>query len=248
MRDGSDLLRESAMRAARLDAAVPGRFLPAADAGQAIHEAREAGVLVSFDGGYPEAERVQACFHPEGMEAVFTRVWVTVTWNPRAAAPEHRALMGSLMALGTDRSYIGDLIAEENGAYLCCLPPLAARLPLEWTEAGRTAIRAETTDEPPVITPPKGLTVRDTVASLRLDSLLAAALRLSRGTAADMIRAGGVSVRHRPEERIDRVIQPGDVISIRGRGRVILREVLDPNRRDRYPVVFETFLHPANRH
>ncbi len=242
------LLREGAIRAARTGNAVPGRFLPAADCGDAVHAAREAGVAASFDGGYPDAERVQVCFHPEGEEPVFTLAWVRLTWSPKARAPEHRDLMGSLMALGTDRSYIGDLIAEEGQAHVCCLPPLAARLPLEWTEAGRTAIRAEQIDGTPEISPPQGGMIRDTVASLRLDSLLAGALRLSRSAAAEEIRRGNVSVRHRAEERPDRILQPGDVVSIRGRGRIVLREVGEPNRKGRSPVLIETFLHTANRH
>lgn len=248
MRDGTDLLREGAARAARLDTAVPGRFLPAADCPLAVHEAREAGVTAAFDGGYPEAERVQVCFCPEGTEPVFTRVWVTVRWNRRAAAPEHRDLMGSLMVLGTDRSYIGDLIAEEGQAHVCCLPQLAVRLPQEWTEAAHTAIQAELPDEPPEITPPRGQLIRETVASLRLDGILAAALRLSRAAAAEEIRRGNVSVRHREEDRVDRLLVPGDMISVRGRGRIILREVQDPNRKDRCPVILETFLHTKNRH
>ncbi|MBQ6174604.1 MAG: hypothetical protein IJK28_08270 [Clostridia bacterium] len=248
MRDERDLFREGAMRAARLDCPVPGRFLPAADSGDAVHAAREAGVTASFDGGYPDAERVQVCFHPEADEPVFTLVWTEVTWSPRAPKPEHRSLMGSLMALGTDRSYIGDLIAEENRTYVCCLPALAVRLPAEWTEAGHTAIRTQTLETAPEITPPQGLIVRDTVASLRLDGILAGALRLSRSAAAEEIRRGNVSVRHRAEERVDRILQPGDVISIRGRGRVILREVQEPNRRDRLPVILETFLHANQKH
>ena len=236
------LLQDWAVRAAKTGSPVTGRFIPEADMGQAVHAARQAGVEAAFNGGRPEAERVQVCFVPEGDEPVFTGQWVEIRWNRRFAAPEHRALLGSLMALGIDRSYAGDLIASEEGAQLYCLPSLAARLPEEWREAGRTAITVRLAETAPEIEPPKGTFFRDTVPSLRLDAVLASALRESRATAAERIRRGDVSVNHREEERIDRQLAENDLLSVRGKGRVRVRTVGEPNRKGRLPVEMELFL------
>ena len=236
------LLLDWAVRAAKTGRAVTGRFIPEADMGQAVHAARQAGVEAAFDGGRPGAERVQVCFCPEGEEPVFTGQWLEIRWNRRFAAPEHRALLGSLMALGIDRSYAGDLIAGEDGAWLYCLPSLAARLPEEWREAGRIAITVRPMERAPEITPPKGTALRDTVPSLRLDAVLASALRESRANAAERIRRGDVQVNHRAEERTDRQLTAGDLLSVRGRGRVRLCAVGEPNRKDRLPVEMELFL------
>ena len=248
MREGTEhlerLLADQAVRAARSGLAVSGRFLPDAERALAIHAARQAGAEAAFDGGYDEAERVQVSFFPEGGEPVFTGRWIGVRWNPRFAAPDHRALLGSLMALGIDRSYAGDLIASEKEAWLYCLPPLAERLPGEWREAGRTAIEAAPLDEPPSLILPEGAMLRDTVPSLRLDAVLSAALRTSRTAAAERIRRGEVEVNHRQETRVDRALQPGDLLSVRHTGRVRLREVGDRTRKDRLPVILECFFKP----
>ena len=236
------LLLDWAVRAGKMGRTVTGRFIPEADIGQAIHAARQAGVEAAFDGGRPDAERVQVCFCPEGEEPAFTGQWVEIRWNHRFAAPEHRALLGSLMALGIDRSYMGDLIANETCAWLYCLPSLAVRLPEEWREAGRIAISVSLAEHTPEIEPSKGVPLRDTVPSLRLDAVLASALRESRANAAERIRRGEVQVNHRTEERIDRMLTAGDLLSIRGRGRVRLCAVGEPNRKGRLPIDMELFL------
>ena len=154
---------------------------------------------------------------------------------------KHKTRMGSLLALGMDRSFLGDLIAGEDHAYLCALPEMARRLPMEWEKAGSAAICVAELAEPPVIEPPRGVMLRDTVASLRLDSVLASGMKISRARAAELIRQGVVSVNHQMEERTDRLMAPGQILSIRGFGRVRLKEVGQPTRKDRLPIALEIF-------
>ena len=234
-------LQQNAQRADRLDIPVPGRFVTGEERAMAVHAAREARVAVSFDGGGPDAEREQVCFHPAWAEAEFTAVWVEIRWAAKFAHVEHRDLLGSLMALGMDRSFFGDLIAQEDRAHLLCLPEIAARLPMEWDKAGNVPIRVQLLEEAPAIAPPKGEFLRDTVASLRLDCVLSAGMKTSRSRAAEIIRMGAVAVDHMPEERTDRVLCAGQLLSIRGFGRIRLTEVGSPTRKDRLPVQLEIF-------
>lgn len=244
-RDGQEQLalrlRQAAERAERTGVAVPSRFLSGAERSLALHAAKEAGVDVAFDGGWPDAERVQPCFYPQGEEPAFTGVWMEVSWNARFANVDHRALLGSLMALGMDRAFFGDMVVQEGRAYLLALPEVAVRLPMEWNQAGRATLNVREMSQPPSIEPPKGAMLRDTVASLRLDSVLAAGMKLSRARAAEIIRQGSVMVEHVPEERTDRLLSAGQLLSIRGFGRVRLTEVGQPTRKDRLPVVLEVF-------
>ncbi|MBQ8554974.1 MAG: hypothetical protein IJ438_03770 [Clostridia bacterium] len=234
-------LRQGAARADKLDCPVPGRFVTGEERALAVHMARENQVDVSFDGGWPDAERVQVCFHPPWAEAEFTALWVEIRWAAKFARADHRDLLGSLMALGMDRSFFGDLIALEDHAYLLVLPEVAARLPVEWDKAGNVPLQVKLLEEPPVIAPPKGEELRDTVASLRLDSILASGVKTSRARAAEMIRAGLVAVEHGVEERIDRQLEPGQLLSVRGFGRIRLISVGDRTRKDRLPVTLEIF-------
>ena len=234
-------LRQNAERADRLDMPVPGRFVTGEERAMAVHAAREARVAASFDGGWPDAERVQVCFHPAWAEAEFTAVWLEIRWAAKFAHVEHRDLLGSLMALGMDRAFFGDLIALEDRAYLLALPEVAARLPVEWDKAGNVPVKVKLLEEAPAIEPPKGENLRDTVASLRLDCILSAGMKTSRGRAAEIIRTGAVAVDHMPEERTDRLLTAGQLLSIRGFGRIRVKEVGSPTRKDRLPVTLEIF-------
>lgn len=234
-------LRQNAERADRLDMPVPGRFVTGEERAMALHAAKEARVAASFDGGWPDAERVQVCFHPAWAEAEYTAVWVEIRWAAKFAHVEHRDLLGSLMALGMDRGFFGDLIALEDRAYLLALPEVAARLPVEWDRAGNVPIKVQVLAEAPAIEPPKGDMLRDTVASLRLDCILSAGMKTSRSRAAEIISTGAVGVNHMPEERTDRVLKAGDLLSIRGFGRIRLIEVGGLTRKDRLPVTLEIF-------
>lgn len=234
-------LRQGAERAERLDLAVPGRFVTGEERSLAVHQAREAGVTVSFDGGFGDAERMQVCFHPAWAEAEFTGVWLQIRWAAKFASVGHSDLLGSLMALGMDRSFFGDLIALEDCAYLYALPEAARRLPLEWDKAGNVPLTVTMLEEAPIFEMPRGEAMRDTVASLRLDCVLASGMRTSRAKAAEMIRAGLVSVEHMPEERVDRLLEAGQLLSVRGFGRIRLTDVGGKNRKDRLPVMLEIF-------
>ena len=234
-------LRQQSERAARMDAAVPGRFVTGEERALAIHAAREAGVQAAFDGAWSDAEREQVCFHPAWEKPVFTAQWLEIRWAAKFARVGHSDLLGSLMALGMDRSFFGDLIAQEDRAYLAALPEVAARLPMEWDKAGNVPIRVTLLENTPEITPPAGEALRDTVASLRLDSILASGMRTSRARAAEIIRQGLVMVDHVPEERVDHVLSEGALLSVRGFGRIRLTGVGDRTRKDRLPVTLEIF-------
>lgn len=238
---GKLLIHQGAEKAARTGRACPGRFLGAEEQPFARHEAALQGVTASFDGGWEGAERTQVCFHPAQETPAFTLRWLEIRWAAKFTSVDHRSLLGSLMALGMDRSFLGDLTVQEDRAYLCALPEAALRLPGEWTKAGSTAIAVSLLEETPDIAPPHGVMLRDTVASLRLDSVLASGMKTSRSRASEIIRQGLVAVDHQAEERVDKVLEPGSLLSIRGFGRIRLVAVDRPTRKDRLPVTLELF-------
>ena len=234
-------LRQAAERAAKQDRPVADRFVTGEERTWAVHEARQAGVEAAFEGGWADAERVQVCFFPAGDEPAFTAVWLEIQWPSKFVRCDHRDLLGSLMALGMDRSFFGDLIAMEDRAYLLVTPEMARRLPDEWLKAGSAPLTIRALEEPPRIEAPKGAALRDTVPSLRLDAVLASGMKTSRARAAEMIREGAVAVEHRQETRTDRMLVEGQLLSIRGFGRIRLREVGQETRKERLPILLEIF-------
>ncbi len=233
-------LQDLCLRSQRLQRAVNTRFLSPPEAALAVRVAREHDLACALFGGYQQAERVMACFYPDGEEPVFPIRCLHITWDKRYHQAEHRALLGSVLGLGIERETVGDISLHEGGAYLLAAEEMAEFIADGLAKAGGTPVAAAVMEELPTIAQAEGKLSRDTVASLRLDAVLASGLNLSRSEAAGCILSGRVMVNHKPEMRLDAQMQEGDLLSIRGHGRIKLRSVGAPNRKGRIPIQFES--------
>ena len=83
---------------------------------------------------------------------------------------------------------------------------------------------------------PEGTQLRATVSSERLDAVLAAGLKLSRSEAQRLIEAGLVKRNHAPELRGDVHLEEGDLLSVRGYGRMKILEFEGRTRKGRLAV------------
>ncbi|MBR3302234.1 MAG: hypothetical protein IKI73_06195 [Firmicutes bacterium] len=149
----------------------------------------------------------------------------------------HRDYLGSLLGLGIERAVTGDIFVREDGADAVVLSDMADYLAQNLVSVGRASVSCEVLDVSQLITGVQQTKeIRDTVASLRLDSICASAFRTARGKAQDAIKAGLVSVNGRQCLKPDTELKEGDRISCRGKGRAVLAEVGGRTRKDRITV------------
>ena len=116
-----DALADAARTAGRRGIPRFTRFLDPAEAEAARRLARAEGVVCTLWGGYEDAERAIACFHPldETVDASqFPLVCLHSRILTRYGALTHRDLLGAFMALGLTRACIGDMIIRDADAYL----------------------------------------------------------------------------------------------------------------------------------
>ncbi|MEG2315033.1 MAG: YlmH/Sll1252 family protein [Clostridia bacterium] len=230
-------LDELAERAGLMGRACFTGFLSPPEAEWALIAGRKQGVRALLSGGYEDAERRVACFVPQDGEAEpFPIVALELTW-PHQAAPEHRDVLGSVMGLGIKRQCVGDIVMEPERAFLFVQSGMGTHVMDALLSAGRTRLSVRAMEELPSLAPPKGTEVRDTVLSPRLDAVLGAGLCLSRAKAAELITSGNVKLRHLPTLRTDAQVKPGDAISVRGYGRLVLSEVGAPTKKGRLPLL-----------
>ena len=85
-------------------------------------------------------------------------------------------------------------------------------------------------------------TIRDTVATPRLDAVLAAGFSLSRSKAAGYVSAGKVAVNHRECLKGDHQVEEGDVLTCRGLGKCVVKEVPGQSRKGRTMLVLERYI------
>lgn len=229
-------LTELAQRAERTGCPTFSEFLTPPQVLLATAAAREAGAAAEPFGGYEDAERQMIRFAaPDSWEEPYPICALQLMW-PHQTAPTHRDLLGSVMGLGIRRGLVGDIVVEEDRAYLFAETAMAEHIASVLTGAGRVHLQVELLAELPVPKPPEGRTVRDTVSSPRLDAVVAAGFSISRSKAADLINAGHVKLRHIPCLRTDAHVGEGDAVSVRGLGRLQLCEIGQPTRKGRYPL------------
>ncbi|MBE6632883.1 MAG: hypothetical protein E7620_00915 [Ruminococcaceae bacterium] len=137
----------------------------------------------------------------------------------------HRDYLGSLLGLGLERDALGDVAVQSDScAVVFCGPRTADFLRASLEKVASDTVKCAVWLPDDSFTDGRNYRpIHDTVASPRLDCVVAALTNLSRESAQNAIRGGTVEVDFEGEERTDRILTPPATISIRGYGRYVLR-------------------------
>lgn len=205
-----------------------------------------------FYGGFDSAERKVCFFFPDWQESEDllsefsdSPLSAVEALFPTGTELNHRNVLGALMGLGLTREKLGDiLLPEPNRCQVVALRETCPILVSQWESAGqfycRTVREISCSELTP--TPPSIKVLRDTVSTLRLDSVLASGFSLSRSKASAYITSGRVAVNHRECIKPDRLVGQGDVLTCRGLGKCVITEVAGPSRKGRIMLVLARYL------
>ena len=197
-----------------------------------------------FYGGYSDAERVILINLPDYafLEAEEPLTVIRATKAEGSRDLTHRDYLGSLIGLGIKREMVGDILVREDGADIIVMRDFADFVMMNYCKAGRTNLSLTQHPIKDLIVPErKTQIITDTVASLRLDSVVASAFSLSRGKASEAISRGIVFVNHMETTKPDQQVAEGDRITLRGKGKAILSEIGGKSRKDRQYIKIERY-------
>ena len=128
-------------------------------------------------------------------------------------------------------------------ADLLVLDTVAEFLRQSWDSAGRARLTVTEIDPSHIHIPEvKCQEIRDTVSSLRLDSVASTGFRMARGKAAELISGGRVQVNWRECTKPDKLLAAGDTVSARGFGKFVLSEVGGMTRKGRISIVVKRYV------
>ena len=203
--------------------------------------------LVAF-GGYDDAERKMLVYLPEYLDESTLYGEDSPVVCLRADfyendAPTHRDFLGALMGAGTSRDSIGDICVNKGRCDFFVTAQMADYIRQNFTSAGRTKLRLSPIpiDEADIPTP-EVKEIRDTLASLRLDSVISSGFRIGRSLAAQQIAAGKVAIDGLPCEKPDKLVSEGAKISLRGSGKIKLISAAGQTKKGRIPVVIHRYV------
>ena len=192
---------------------------------------------MTLRGGDGDCERKAAFFLPAWMEEdaldiseAISAIRITSAFG----SPGHRDYLGAILGLGVRRDCLGDIRISDNTAHLFCLSTIADYLLANLEQVGRCGVKTAAiplSEVPPLERKYRSVTF--TAQSLRLDAVCGGMFNISRTQAAAQIAQGNVSVNYIVCLKPDRAVGPGDVVSLRGRGKGTLDEIGGTSRKGR---------------
>ena len=199
-------------------------------------------------GGYDEAERKMLIYLPDYLEEASLYeedspcICLRATFY-QGDSPNHRDFLGALMGAGIGRETVGDICVDKGSCDFFVTAEMAPYILQNFTSAGRTKLHLE---EIPLsdanIPAPEIKEIKDTLASLRLDSVISSGFRIGRSLACDHIRAGRAAINGLPCEKPDKLISEGAKISVRGLGKIKLRSINGETKKGRISVILDRYI------
>lgn len=203
-------------------------------------------------GGYEDAERKILVIYPEKYDSkmleknynkILKIVRITLSEEEQGKY-SHRNYLGGIVKLGLKREKVGDIIVYNEGADIITLEDFAdilkAQLPtltrfenvkVEINEIQNLQKREIKVEEVKIIVP-----------SFRLDNFVSDLAKTSRSKAVQIIEQERVFVNGQNETKASKAIKVNDIITIRGKGRFVIKGISGTTRSGRNVVVIEKFI------
>ena len=201
--------------------------------------------FLSF-GGYRQAERNRLVIYPQMylMETIASPVAVLeAQGNFQFQEISHRDCLGSILSTGIKRDKVGDIIVTDTGCQVVVAAELSEYLQAQWTQIHNTPVVVKEIDEGQIAVEPERVKeIKTTVPSLRLDAVASSGFGTSRTRRAREIKAERLKVNWKTVNSASYVVEEGDVISIRGRGRVIVEKVTGQTRKGRLGLLLKRLM------
>ncbi len=201
-----------------------------------------------YFGGYQEAERKMLCYVPDYLDTDSLLEKDSPVVCLRAVfyegdSPSHRDFLGGLMACGITRESLGDICVGNGSCDFFVTAQIADFIEQNLESVGRTHLKLHRIALQDVKAPePETVEIKDTLASLRLDSVISTGFRISRALAADYIAAGKAAIDALPCDKPDKSVSEGMKISVRGLGKIKIKSVSGQTKKGRIWVVIDRYV------
>lgn len=203
---------------------------------------------LSFFGGYADSERNMLVFLPDYLDESYLLsedspiVCIEASFFEKDTL-SHRDFLGALMGAGISRETVGDISTQTGRCNFFVTAEIAPYILRDFSSAGRTAVHlSQIPLDEVTIAEPETKEIRDTVSSLRLDSIISSGFRIGRSLACDYIRAGRAAINGLPCEKPDKLISEGAKISVRGLGKIKLRTINGETKKGRISVILDRYI------
>lgn len=188
------------------------------------------GAKYFFFGGFAEAERCRMVLYPDYLEAdetIAEIIALDLKGNFSYTTVGHRDYLGALLSLGVKREKFGDILVREDGAYIFLAEDIASYVLSNLPKVKGVSLKAQIIPLSELIIPEGDKKEMDiTCVSLRIDAVTAQGFNLSRSQCAELLKARKIKLNHREITDGDYRVSEGDILSVRGKGRLKIEEII----------------------
>jgi RNA-binding protein YlmH len=181
-------------------------------------------------GGVENAERCILLIGSDDVEEA--RAQINIIQITSRNKLTHRSILGSLLGLGIKREVVGDIIVSDNIANVFVLSTICKYIIQNVDKIGKDSVSLREINYADVIEPEDNSnSLRTTVASLRIDSLISACYGLSRAQALELVEADRVKLNYLDCKSSSKTIHENDLVSVRGFGRFIIERIVGETKK-----------------
>ncbi|MCH4890235.1 hypothetical protein EZV73_21820 [Acidaminobacter sp. JC074] len=201
-------------------------------------------VAYSLDGGYDEAEYKRLALYPDYMTEIPKMIWIVdLVYDPKYGTVGHRDVLGAVLGLGLKREVIGDILLTEGRVQIMTSENIASFLTSHLSKVGRVNVKTSIVEKDQMIEKAQDFQmIFSTVKSLRLDAVIASGYNISRSKAVDYIKADRVKLNHNYIQQTSKELSEGDLISLKGKGRIKLEKVNGLSKKERYKIQIKKYI------
>ena len=192
-------------------------------------------------GGISESERKRALIMPDYFvptENEFQINLFEIDYPIKFLSIEHPQVLGSLMSLGLKRGKFGDILMKDGRVQFFTATEISDYIKINLESIGRASIRLkELALEKAIKTDELWMEQDITVSSLRLDTIISGIHHISRQKSQLYIQQGLVKVNWTSIENHSFECAEGDLLSVRGYGRVKILSIEGRTKKDKWRIV-----------
>ncbi|WP_186577539.1 YlmH family RNA-binding protein [Aquibacillus kalidii] len=204
---------------------------------------KDSDMQLHFFGGNEETERKRAILAPF-YETItvndFETELLEATYPTKFISLEHRDVLGAFLSTGIKRKKMGDLLVADGTIQIIVSSELVSYIKMNLTDIKKASVTFEEQSFDKQLEKKEAwIAEHTTVSSLRLDAVLKEIYNISRQNAVSAIQKGLVKVNFQLVDNPSFKIEPGDLLSMRGKGRSKLSEIHGLSKKDKWKVTYE---------
>ncbi|WP_026570436.1 RNA-binding protein [Sediminibacillus terrae] len=196
-----------------------------------------------LNGGSPSSERKRAILAPYYEEITgsdFELALLEASYPVKFVSLGHRDVLGAFLSMGIKRKKLGDLIVRDGFIQIITAAEIASYVRMNLTNIKKASVNFEEVSFGQLMEKGEHWQEKNmTVASLRLDVLVKEIYNISRQTAVQFIEKGLVKVNFRVVDTPAFMLEQGDLLSLRGKGRSHVKEIHGLSKKEKWKITAE---------